>query len=289
MGVRTVTLDVQDPTNADDPQKGALEIRETRKAVSEILFKDHHLGSESGEPSDDDEFSGEHAKITLRRMPVDGDPTDEPLKVFLYAKRVGGVTEFFVMNDDGALFQVSSGGKFHKQNLEDALGGIPVLTATDQSISGQKVFSSVAPASAFDPVAATHLVRYGFLKEYSTGADYAGKGVRLNADGRLSTTFMDIYDSGWHAAALATNYSFTHNLGGVPRIVLGYLSAGAGGGKMTMICGSLGNADMGTNIVEISDSTIKVRTGVNKLASVKYIDNTLWQPTSGFLRVTAMR
>lgn len=120
--------------------------------------------------------------------------------------------------------------------------------------------------------------------------------VRSFLTSKSSPVLSQVYDSGWFAVGLSTTYTKFHSLGSEPIIVLGYLSdSPTGSGRKVGINNSAlfvhDNVNVyafGTSICRADSSSIKVRTGIQSLATVRDENGAVWQPTSGYVRIIAM-
>lgn len=100
-----------------------------------------------------------------------------------------------------------------------------------------------------------------------------------------------IYDSGWFAVSTNTTYSKTHSLGTIKVISLAYISdtSDGSGRVMTPPVDMFGEAAasiwVGSSIVDISTTTISLRTGINTLCRTYDAAGVNWSPTSGYARI----
>jgi hypothetical protein len=113
---------------------------------------------------------------------------------------------------------------------------------------------------------------------------------RVVPDGSITTTKMDMYDSGWFEILASHGYTKPHGLGAVPKLVMGYIGDAADGSGVVVPFHSgvrSSSYNFGTYFVSVDATNIKVMAR-QRVAEVDKYDGTLWAPTSGYAKIIAI-
>ena len=117
--------------------------------------------------------------------------------------------------------------------------------------------------------------------------------VTVIEDGKLPIAKLKIYESGWLAKAEHSTKIFDHGLGVVPKIVQAWIAENDDGtgwcvsANTQLYDAHTGNGRIGTGIVEVTTSQIKIRSA-SSVATFEDADGDAQAPTSGYCKVIAI-
>ncbi len=117
--------------------------------------------------------------------------------------------------------------------------------------------------------------------------------VTVIEDGKLPIAKLKIYESGWLAKAEHSTKIFDHGLGVVPKIIQVWMAENDDGtgwcvsANIQLYDAHTGNGRIGTGIVEVTTSQIKIRSA-SSVATFEDADGDAQAPTSGYCKVIAI-
>lgn len=217
------------PASTESPSLGDDRIRELKRAIRERLAVDHDFESTESTPyGDSGSTIGKHKTVTMIEQA--SDPTTEEDEMVWFTKEVSGVTELFLIPEDGATpVQVTTdGGTKILNSILEGIGGNdsgdPLTTDGAQDVSGKEFDQDIIIKTSNPLVTPDSSSKILLLRSGAGGAAVAlygasegtlpntlwlspdGSNWRFGLTNTLCTLYVPInFSNGWRIGGTAVN------------------------------------------------------------------------------------
>lgn len=224
-------------------------------------------------------------------------PTGAANKVCMYSEDSNSKAALKIKTEDDAEIQLterdwgllddfalSNNTPLRARNAADD-GFVELLKANGSNIptipDGARLASTAAPTQDYE------IPNKKYVDESATTTPTANKPVKMDANAKLPVAALKIYDSGWFAVGLSSNYTKTHNLGTTKVLLTIQIAENSDGSGKFAIAEQSDNYTVQYvgNVYALSTTQVSIRTGGAYIVSTLLSDGSTWRPSSGYYRI----